>query len=46
MKSSIRTFSNSGNELLPPFAKRLDPLQSFFPTNLLAFGPLDFDFLL
>src|SRR3990172_405238 len=45
-ESSVRTFSNSGNELLLASAKCLDTLQGFFPTDLLALGPFNSDFRL
>ena len=42
----MRTYSNSGNELLLASAKRLDTLQGFFSTNLLTLGPFNSDFRL
>ncbi len=42
----MRTLCNSGNELLLAFGKRLDSLQGFFPTDLLALGTFDFYFRL
>jgi hypothetical protein len=41
MKSSMRTFSDSGNEFLLPLWERLDALQGFFASDLFPLRPLD-----
>lgn len=40
----MRTFSNSGNELLLAFGKRFNSLQGFFPADLFTLGAFDFYF--